>query len=60
MKVGDLVRLKSARFEPDKAWIVTEIKVIRMSEGGVKVASLNGRRGMIFRLQDLELINESR
>tara|TARA_R110000751_G_scaffold304801_1_gene420551 strand:+ start:618 stop:800 length:183 start_codon:yes stop_codon:yes gene_type:complete len=60
MKVGDLVRLKNEQIEPNRVWIITETSVIRMSEGGVKVATLDGRRGMIFRLQDLELVNESR
>ena len=60
MKVGDLVRLKNERIEPYRAWVITETSVIRMSEGGVKVATLDGRRGMIFRCEDLELINESR
>jgi len=58
MKVGDLVRLKNEQIEPNRVWIITETSVIRMSEGGVKVATLDGRRGMIFRLQDLELVNE--
>ncbi len=60
MKVGDLVRLKNERLEPNRVWVITETSVIRMSEGGVKVATLDGRRGMIFRLRDLELVNESR
>jgi len=56
MKVGDLVRLKNERIEPNKVWIITETSVIRMSEGGVKVATLDGRRGMIFRFEDLEVV----
>ena len=49
MKVGDLVRLnKRPHLDPKKLWIITDISVIRMSEGGVKVAiKLNGCEGMV-------------